>query len=355
MKTEFVSVILGQTELVAVDVGARSDIPENWLILDGHAKFIAIEPDPAACEKLRAVYDARGHGGDYTILPIAVSNIDGPRTLYVTNTASGASLLSHDTAINRAYIDHNYLFPITERIVDTNRLDTALDARSIARVDMMKIDVEGAALDVIDGLGQPRIDRMLQVEMETSTTEQFRGERNLFEIYRYLSARGFELMDMRCMRVRLTRNGQADGYQRDVFGVHPESPTISGRLLDVDAMFFRHPDSVLAWRDADAVRRLAVAYCTYGFFCEAHAIFDRAVSAGIMDEEAARVAQDAIVAWHNHRSVRRMFHSPTPFWAMVRQATKMVGMSDQVADKIANGEGGEVLGKIVARAKDAIS
>jgi FkbM family methyltransferase len=348
------STVLGTADLVAIDVGARSDIPENWLVLDGFANFIAVEPDPAACEKLRAVYDGRGHGHRYDILPIAVSNTDGPRTLYVTNTASGASLLSHDTPINRAYIDRDYLFPITERTVQTRRLDSVLDERAVPRVDMMKIDVEGAALDVIEGLGDGRLGTLLQIEMETSTTEQFRGERNLFEIYRHLTARGFELMDMRSMRTRLTRDGRADGYQREVFGVHSESPTIAGRLLDVDAMFFKHPDIVLSWKSEAAVRRLAAAYCTYQFFCEAHAIFDRAVAAGIMAEADARAAQDGVVGWHNHHAVRKLFHKPTPFWAMVRQATKMVGMSDQVADKIALGEASEVVSKIVARTKDAM-
>jgi hypothetical protein len=33
-----------------MDVGARGDIPEPWIPLDGLANFLSFEPNPEACQ-----------------------------------------------------------------------------------------------------------------------------------------------------------------------------------------------------------------------------------------------------------------------------------------------------------------
>jgi FkbM family methyltransferase len=345
----YVSDLLGTAELVAIDVGARYDLVPHWLILDGHARFLCFEPDPEACDQLKKVYDARGHGESYRILQVALSGTGGPRTLHITNTASGSSLLSQDTPLNRAYVDHTYLFPIRKREIDTRTLRDVLDEAKEPHAEMMKIDVEGAALEVLQGMGEERIGNVLSVELETSITPQFENEKNLFDIHAYMISRGFELLDMRKAYARLTREGRPDGYQREIFGVHMESPTISGRLLDVDALYFRAPDQVLA-KGADAVRRMACVYCVYGYFNEAYNLVERAEKKGILSAADGTKARHAIVEWHDHPWLRKIFHRPTPFWRFVRQATKMVGMSDQVVDLLARGHAREVLHKVYLRA-----
>jgi FkbM family methyltransferase len=352
-KTGFLEAILAGEQPVCVDVGARSDIPALWLVLDGSARFVAFEPDPEACTALRAVYDGRGHGDMYRNLPIALSGTGGKRTLHVTNTPSGSSLLSPETELNLAYVDHDYIFPIRKREIETRKLGDVLDEVGETRADMIKIDVEGAALEVIQGLGEDKLKNVLCVELETAITQQFVNEATLFDIHAYMHKRGFDLLDMHQMHTVLTRNGRADGYQRTIFGVHAKSPTISGRLLDVDALFFRRSDDVLAL-GGNAVRRMAVAYGVYGFFCEAYDIVEKAARARLLDENEARIACDALVAWHDMPRLRKVFHRPTGFWGLVRQATKMVGMLDQVVDQVARGGAKEVASKVALRARQVV-
>lgn len=347
----FVRDVLGGEQLVAVDVGARYDIPEVWLVLEGHMRVVAFEPDPKACEELRAVYDARGHGHLYRNLPIAVSGTGGKRTLYVTNTPSGSSLLSPDTAHNRAYVDNDYIFPIKERTVETRTLRDVLDEIGEPRVDMVKIDVEGAALEIVESLGEERLKNVLSIELETSTKPQFKGERAFFEINTFMEKHGFELMDLRRLYTRMTRNGRPDGYQREVFGVHAESPTISPRMMGVDAFYFRSPEEILA-RGPGEVRRLAAVFATYGYFCEAYNLLERADA--MLGAKQAEAARNALVEWHALPTVRRLFHSPTAFWNLARQATKMVGMSDQVMDAVAR-KPRDVVRKIAIRAREAFT
>jgi hypothetical protein len=175
----------------------------------------------------------------------------------------------------------------------------------------------------------------------------------VFDLNAFLLDRGFELFDANKLAIRMTRAGRPDAYERDVFGVHGESRTVAPRLLGLDALFFRRADDVLA-RGADEVRRLTIAYCTYGFFNEAYDLLERAEERSLFDVGEGRTLRDAVVAWHNHGRARRLFHSPKPFWALVRQATKMVGMADHVADQLERTGGRAVLRKIFVRARDAV-
>jgi FkbM family methyltransferase len=348
----FVRELLGDNELVAVDVGARYDIPGGWRVLEGKTRVIAFEPDPKACAELRSVYDARGFGHLYRNLPIALSAKGGPRTLYVTNTPSGSSLLNPDTPLNRAYTSLDYIFPINERVIDTRTLGSVLDEVGEAQVQLIKIDVEGAALEVLEGLDEARLARVMSVEIETAIAQQFQGERTLFDIHAFMTARGFLLHDVNRLYGRPTRQGKAGGYEREVFGVHSGTPTISARLCDVDALYFRDPDDVLRHGSGE-VLKMAAVFCTYGYFSEAYKLIERSEAAGVLTASVTRQAQEAIVAWHRLPRFRTIFHRPTPFWSLLRQATKMVGMTDQVVDQLTRGNAREVLKRVLARARDA--
>jgi FkbM family methyltransferase len=349
----FVRTLVGNAHLAAIDVGARYDIPQHWVTLDGCFDVVAFEPDPEACAALRAVYDARGNGHRYRNLPIAVSDTRGARKLYVPSSPSGASLFSPETPINRAYVDHSYLYPIVERTVETRTLRDVLDEVGEPRASMIKIDVEGAAMEVLQGLGDDRLSHVLSIEAETEVTPRYKAQHTFFDLHGLLSARGFELFDAKKMNVRLTRQGRPDGYQRDVFGVHDQSPTVAPRLLGIDALFFRRADEVLA-RGSDEVRRLTIAYCTYGFFNEGYNLLEEAEKLRLFDAATAEALRDAVVTWHNHGRARRTFHRPTAFWGFVRRATKMVGMTDQVADQVERAGGRAVLKKILAGAREAL-
>jgi FkbM family methyltransferase len=356
MNTEphaFVRTLVGDAPLTAIDVGARYDIPSHWIVLDGCFDVVAFEPDPEACAALRAVYDSRGHGDRYRNLPIAVSDTRGSRKLFVPNSPSGASLFSPETPINRAYVDHSYLYPIVERTVETRTLCDVLDEIREPRASMIKIDVEGAAMEVLKGLGDERIKHLVAIEAETEVTSRYQGQHTFFDLHALLSARGFEVFDARKLNVRLTREGRPDGYQRDVFGVHDQSPTVAPRLLGIDALFFRRADEVLS-RGADETRRLAIAYCTYGFFNEAYNLLEQGEGLRLFSAAESAGLREAVVAWHNHGWAKRMFHRPTPFWGFVRRATKMVGMTDQVADQVERTGGRAVLRRIFVGARHAL-
>ncbi len=102
--TDCIDTVLAGARLLAVDIGARGDVPEPWLALDGLADFICFEPDETACAQMRRTYDARGHGERYRIVSSAITSTGGPRTLYITAGRGGSSLFDPDIPIIRCLL-----------------------------------------------------------------------------------------------------------------------------------------------------------------------------------------------------------------------------------------------------------
>ena len=300
----FVRHLLKDTDFVAVDIGARGDIPANWLPLDGVARFLSIDADPAACDALKGVYDSRGHGHRYNVVPAALTKTGGRRTLYKTNSRSGSSLFRPDTQVMTDYTDADYLFPIESTSIDTK---SPRDVFAEARVDnpaMMKLDIQGCELEVLEGMGRDLLNAVMCIEMEASMQTKGPGYPTFCEINHFMLDNRFELFDIRPVRIHRARNGRRAAYLEEIFGVRTGSPSVSPRIWEVDAVYFRDPREVLRRGDRLAVRTLAASFCVYGFFSEAHFVVSEAREANILASGEAETALGAIVAWHRQTRYR---------------------------------------------------
>ena len=93
------------------------------------------------------------------------------------------------------------------------------------------------------------------------------------------------------------RQGSSDGFQREVFDVHMNSPTISARRLGVRRRLFPRQERVLAGGDPATVRKMIVAYCGYNFFSEACHLVEKARERALFSqEEASRLCADRRLA-----------------------------------------------------------
>ncbi len=302
---EAVRALLGESSLVAVDVGARGGIPKHWEPLTGVARFVAFEPDPVACAALEKHLAKRIPTDTFNAIPVALSGEGGPRTLYVTSTPSGSSLLSPDTSVMREFVDTDYIFPIREVEIATQSLRDALDIHNESRVDLIKLDVQGCELEILRGFGDG-LDSVAVVELEAAMQEHYKDQPTFSEIHDFMLARGFELFDMRNHRTWPQRNGRTSGYQEEVFGVQQRSPSIAARLWEVDALYVQTTDD-LSGKDDHAVRRIAACLCTYNYFADAYKLIESSEQAGILDRDASTLARAAIVQWHRSRPNRALY------------------------------------------------
>ena len=116
-----------------VDVGAHQGIftLDSARRVGPAGRVISVEPFPSNRELLKRNID-RNRLTQAEIAPFAAAEAAGPRTLYITQYATGGQSLVF-TGDDRV--------PMT---IDARPLDAILEERGIRNVDLLKIDVEGA-------------------------------------------------------------------------------------------------------------------------------------------------------------------------------------------------------------------
>lgn len=143
-----------------VDVGA------NWgyftlLAFDAvgpSGRVVSVEADPRAVEALRANLDANGLDSGRVF---AVAAADRPGRLSMQDYAPGAGELG-----NFGLAQATTVTPGGRRFeISARPLDDVLDEAGVERVDLLKMDIEGAEASAIEGLarrlGEGRVTRIL--------------------------------------------------------------------------------------------------------------------------------------------------------------------------------------------------
>lgn len=312
--------ILGKQRFVAVDVGAANGLLPHWEILNRAAEVYQIEPRQDACADLESTNLSMGLGETRHVICAAVSGSDGPRTLYVANVPTGSSILRFETASEvdcGDYRNPNYLHPITEKVITTRRLSSLMRERNEGRVDLVKLDIQGAELESLRGLGPEFLPNLLGAELEIGLHGLYPSEARFPAVEQFMDDNELELFDVRVARIRRPLRGNYGGYETEVFGVDANSPTVAARIWEFDAIYFRKKSVLLARGNADEIRRMAVVYATYNYYSEAYSLIDKAEQARIVDVEMADRLRQAIVDLH-HVSNYRPWLANTPFWRKIR-------------------------------------
>jgi len=188
----------GHGPRVVIDVGAR-DCSES---LDFAAAFPAatvhaFECNPATLPACRLAAAAEPR---VRLTERAVSDTDGRTAFFpidqsktVTRSADGnpgASSLFEATG------DYPLEHYVQRRIeVESTRLDTFLARAGIGHVDVLWMDVQGAELLVLRGLGE-RLADVDWIHLEAEQFEIYRGQALFPAIDAHLAARGFELIGL---------------------------------------------------------------------------------------------------------------------------------------------------------------
>lgn len=130
--------------MVFLDIGAYHGLYSVLaaMKLAGSGRVIAFEPNPRDCARIRR-HAASNQCKAVEILPIALYSRQGRATLHVP--LAGAKTIS---SLRRPHLGADKFATLE---IETETLDDICRQRQIDRIDVVKLDVEGAEADVLAG------------------------------------------------------------------------------------------------------------------------------------------------------------------------------------------------------------
>lgn len=258
--------------LSVVDVGCRWGFADRWLQLGERVRLVGFEPDREECGRLAETYR---EAPTVTVVPLALGDARGRRRLHLTRQAGCSSFYRPDESVRTGRpTTRDELEPVGETDVEVTTLDHWIGERQPERIDFLKIDTQGAELDVLRGAEQTLQDvRVLEVEVEFNPLYE---DMPLFaDIDIWLRQHGFVLWRLR----NQSHYGLAEAGSDVPLGEthHFDSRPVSfeaqgGQLYWADAYYVRRElafDPAPSWRDAvrDAVISDVVGFPDLALAC----------------------------------------------------------------------------------------
>lgn len=248
--------------LAIVDVGANPLGKPVYkpLMTAGLAHVWGFEPNAEAFAKLEGT-------GQATYLPVAVGR--GGTATFHAYPASEMSSLYPLSAASIGYLGHfrRHLGQETQSRIETRALD---DIDQIERLDLLKIDAQGAECDVIAG-AQGKLGSAVMVIAEMRFYRLYDGEPMLHEMDRMLREQGFVLHRFLHQKARMLNHSQK---------ARVNARAMSTQLIDGDAVYIRSLEDRGAWTDAQ-LRALTLLAATIGSHDLALLALDTLVGRGV--------------------------------------------------------------------------
>jgi FkbM family methyltransferase len=201
-----------------IDVGAANGLVcEHWFPFKECIDLVMFEPDKRSYKELKEA--------GALVFNTALGEKSEMRELYLARKPEVSSIYKP----NRSFLD---LFPNSERWDTLDVVPVELKSLNelegeIGQVDFIKLDVQGAELDILRG-SNCVLNDVLALEVEVEFLELYKGQPLFGDVCEYLSDHGIQFFDF----VTLYRYGRKELNRK-------------GQCVFADALFMRAPEDVV--------------------------------------------------------------------------------------------------------------
>ena len=183
-KKRNLQVLYKEDLFVLVDVGATGGMDGNWVEIKDFCHYITFDPDPRA--RIINCY------AKHTNYNIGLWSKKGTPTLYLTKLPDASSIYQHNLEVLSAYLNN-----WCHQIVDHSKITVdTLDNTLKTSADFIKVDAEGADLEILKGSKKSLFDSCLGIEVEVSFINRHKNAPYFAETDSYLREHDFLLMDI---------------------------------------------------------------------------------------------------------------------------------------------------------------
>lgn len=148
-------------DIVVVDIGCRWGFAEKFT--RGGYRVYGFDPDTEECNSLSRRYQSNS----VSIVPVALAEGDGTRTLHVTQEPACSSLLRPDPKLTEVYPALRCARQVSSIEIEATSLDAWARKSGVPCIDFIKIDTQGSELEILKGATSTLQGvRCLEVEVE---------------------------------------------------------------------------------------------------------------------------------------------------------------------------------------------
>lgn len=224
--------------LTVIDVGCRWGPADRWRQIP-NVRVFGFDPDPAECERLN---QQAANDPLLTYVPLALGAVPGVAQLHIAAEPACSSLYPPDEELVGLRPSLALISKVGQEEVSLETLDRWCAENNVGGVDFLKIDTQGAELDVLKGaeqtLGSVRV-----VEVEVEFNPIYIGQPLFPAVDSFLRKHGFVLWRV----ANLTHYGLAAGLSafetsESHFFDSPEPVTFQGgggQLFWANAFYVR--------------------------------------------------------------------------------------------------------------------
>lgn len=218
-----------KSPLIVVDIGARNGAGKEWQVYRDQHRVIGFEADEKECKRLNESLPEYER-----YYPVALSFTRGARKFYVhTQHAPTSSFFDSDASFLSRFPGWQPFMPDRSIMLETTDFKSFAKKNKIRDINVMKLDVEGAELDILRGLGKDFEKKLICINTEAYFQPWAKDSPTFADMDIFLRARGFVLYDLPILRWE-KKTTSPYMFTDGVFG-----PTDRGQVVFTQALYLK--------------------------------------------------------------------------------------------------------------------
>ena len=273
-------------KLSLLDIGAKGGLGYPWNTAKSSTlNVIFVDPNPQAVEELKS-----HHHSD--ILPYALWSENAELTLNINNSPGTSSLFEPNMSFLNQFEDSQRFEAKNKITLSAKTIDELASNDILMDIDFMKIDIQGAELDVLKGGLNFCKNNLIGLEAEVEFSSMYQNQPLFSELEIFVRQElGLELWDIRKTYWKYAQSRY-------------KNPT-KGRLVFGDALFLRPISNLDHWLlsmdSSKAIIKLHMLITTsiaYGYLDYADAILNNTLADKYLIKEDKKKFIDHISSLH---------------------------------------------------------
>lgn len=245
-----------------MDIGARGGSHTLVEPLHAYVSYLGFEPDLDECHALNHNQHLKSYWNGFEVLPHALSNEFGKRTLNMLSFAANSSLLDLNDMFVERYKMHEK-WTVTHQVpLETCPLDHViydLNRGFKHSGEIIKIDVQGVELEILEGAKKLLSDQTVCMVAEVEFFQIYKDQKLFSDVELYLRSLGFSFYGFFTLHTRSKKT------------LNKKTHHGKERLFYADAVFFKDPfstDVVLTQRQYKVLMFSAILTGYFDFALE---------------------------------------------------------------------------------------